>query len=45
LEAGDIFGLTYGGHIASENYPYGCFKDLQSNFITLLRQQARHEHE
>lgn len=34
LEAGDIFGLTYGGHIASENYPYGCFKDLQSNFIT-----------
>eukprot|EP00435_Cladocopium_sp_Y103_P052723 s418_g16.t1 len=34
LEAGDIFGLTYGGHIASEHYPYGCFKDLQNNFIT-----------
>jgi len=33
-EAGDIFGLKYGGHIASHEHPYGCFKNLKDNYIT-----------
>jgi len=33
-EAGDIFGLKYGGHIASHEHPYGCFKNLEDNYIT-----------
>ena len=35
-EAGDIFGLKYGGHIASHEHPYGCFKNLEDNYITCL---------
>eukprot|EP00913_Durusdinium_trenchii_P010434 g9781.t2 len=34
LEAGDIFELNYGGHIASKEKPYGCFKDLDTQRMT-----------